>query len=1122
MSFTYTGNKVTRITDVAGNQYNYTYIGDYLASVVYPGGSDREDYFYEDSLVPGGLTRININNSPYAYFTYYPDGRANLNYHAGGVDSYQFSYSESTLLNGKNYYTHVTNPFGQKDIYGHIMVNGSKKFKAVSRTAAQYCPAANRNVEFDDNGFIDKSVDWKGNITDFTYNDKGQMTQRVVAQGQPEEKTYSYQWVAGDNRLQSITSTGSLITYTYTPTGRTSSTTEKNLSNYGTYGEQRTTSYSYSNHANGVLASMTVDGPRTDVSDTVTRQFDTKGNLISMTNSLGHLIAFSNYDLLGNVGRVTSANGLITDFTYNARGWLMSQTVQHPAGSQTTSYQYNAEHQPTKITYPNGYVVYHEYSLAYRLQRTRAGQGDQITYEYNNNGDVIAKRIQNEAVTIIPPPPSCWNNSGPYFYKTPAILLAVNCEPTVQTTVTDFQASFAEFDDIGRLHARVGNGGQRVEYWYDDNSNLTKTIDGAGNQTVMTYDARNRIKSRTDSLGGVTSYGYDSEGNLSSVTDARGLTTYYRYDGFNDLVQLESPDTGITTFQYNKAAQITSSTLNDGTTSSYTYDALGRTKTENKGGMTKTYVYDSGSYRKGKLYYVDDSSGRTIFYYDKVGNITRKYSKIGSTVYNTYYQYDGQNKLTQVTYPSGHKVGYTYDIKGRFESVDYINGSVTQSVASSFEYRPFGPAKAFTHGNGAIRTIDHDLDYRPTRIFTSGIQDLSYLFDSRDNITKITNTKQTSLTQTYGYDNESRLTAVTSTSGNHAYSYDNVGNRKSHYKNGSLSESLNYASSSNQMISSANNKGISTIYSYNTNGQTVSNSLDSFVYNGENRLSSYTDNKGITTSYQHNALGQRTKKSGYYGTTHYLYNENGSLIAEHNSTGTVQKEYVYLNGQVIGLIKNNVLYYVHNDHLGRAERITNQSKGTVWLASNYAFDRVVTTNSIADYNLGFPGQYFDMESGNYYNYFRDYDPSTGRYLQSDPIGLIGGINTYVYVAANPVNNIDPFGLARICYRSLDSWVTKATGIIGQRGSLADRQNNVIAHQQIIFEDAVGGDIGFGPDGLIKNENRNSEYGRCEGGYSDKKLREAVKNTPTGEYSFFSGDNNCQDWIDRVLDNYWGL
>jgi RHS repeat-associated protein len=62
------------------------------------------------------------------------------------------------------------------------------------------------------------------------------------------------------------------------------------------------------------------------------------------------------------------------------------------------------------------------------------------------------------------------------------------------------------------------------------------------------------------------------------------------------------------------------------------------------------------------------------------------------------------------------------------------------------------------------------------------------------------------------------------------------------------------------------------------------------------------------------------------------------------------------------------------------------------------------------FNIRFPGQYFDAKTGLHYNYFRDYDPTSGRYIESDPVGLEGGVNTYAYVGNNPLTRIDPYGL----------------------------------------------------------------------------------------------------------------
>jgi len=105
-------------------------------------------------------------------------------------------------------------------------------------------------------------------------------------------------------------------------------------------------------------------------------------------------------------------------------------------------------------------------------------------------------------------------------------------------------------------------------------------------------------------------------------------------------------------------------------------------------------------------------------------------------------------------------------------------------------------------------------------------------------------------------------------------------------------------------------------------------------------------------------------------------------------------------------------FYYHNDHLGTPQRMTDAGASIVWSADYAPFGDVLETVNTVTNNLRFPGQYFDAETGLHYNYFRDYDSSTGRYFSSDPIGLLGGINTYAYVSANPLKFIDPTGQQR--------------------------------------------------------------------------------------------------------------
>ena len=166
------------------------------------------------------------------------------------------------------------------------------------------------------------------------------------------------------------------------------------------------------------------------------------------------------------------------------------------------------------------------------------------------------------------------------------------------------------------------------------------------------------------------------------------------------------------------------------------------------------------------------------------------------------------------------------------------------------------------------------------------------------------------------------------------------------------------------------------------------------------------------------AWGSRITKAGtgYTGTIRYVYAEDGKLLGEYDNTGTIIAEHVYLNDTPVAVLKAAGAYLVQADHLNTPRAILGASNSLVWKWDSDAFGTTAANENPSalgafNYNLRFPGQYYDKETANHYNYFRDnYNPKIGRYMQSDPIGLRAGVNTYVYANGNPVNAIDQFGL----------------------------------------------------------------------------------------------------------------
>jgi RHS repeat-associated protein len=193
-----------------------------------------------------------------------------------------------------------------------------------------------------------------------------------------------------------------------------------------------------------------------------------------------------------------------------------------------------------------------------------------------------------------------------------------------------------------------------------------------------------------------------------------------------------------------------------------------------------------------------------------------------------------------------------------------------------------------------------------------------------------------------------------------------------------------------------------------------------------------TMNGVVAGQYSYNALGQRTHKlrTTATGTVQFVYHYDlgGRLIAETRPNGTLVRSYLWADDEPVAQIQNKPalaaeeLVYLHTDALGTPRLATDATQTVVWRFESQAFgtgkpETDPDGNGVGtQVRLRFAGQYYDAESGLHYNWNRYYDPRTGRYVTSDPIGLEGGLNTYAYVLNNPAKYYDFSGLYPDCIR----------------------------------------------------------------------------------------------------------
>lgn len=976
--------RLSDIVDSLGRTvtYNHDTIGN-LTSASGPNGSST--YGYTDTNNTHRLTSIDEGQG--AYINTYDDrGRVTRQTHGTGVIDFEY-----------------TTPYKK-----------TKMTTTIKDSSGNLLNTQIRTVEFDNNGMLVKLTDTFGNVTNYvrdsnttwilqegrtdivtgvttttaySYDTKENILTKTEAQGTVIEKTTfnTYHPVFNGVLTETVQSVvnpaqNRIVTNVYNErTGNLLTTTESGLLGNGTpyfY----TTTYDYD--ANGKVAS--IDGPRTDVSDITTYSYDpTTGSLSSITQPLIGTTTYSNFDGLGNPQTITDPNGNSTIYTYDTNGRV--STVKAPGDTNATQYFYVAgscgsscggANKIDHIILPEGNTIWYVYDSFGNLASIKDSQNNSINYAYDSEGNKLTEQIKDSGGTL-------------------------------QKTLS------YQYDALNRL-AKIVNPDATstyTQYGYDSRGNRTSSRNPNLAISNYAYDALNRLASVTQPGTITTTYGYNTNSNLSRLTDANGNATIYRYDDKGRVYQVISPDTGTTTYTYDPAGNLLTKTDAKGITIAYAYDALNRLKTIDYPADTDTvYTYDTCLNGKGRLCFMADASGTTTYEYTPKGQVKKETKVVDTVTYVTQYSYDMNGNMKTMTYPSGKVITYNYT---NDRAVSVLNGAA--NLASSITYKPFGGMNAITYGNGLIGTIGYDNQYRISSIAAGAILNLSYTgYDSNGNITAITNTLDVSKNKSFTYDNLDRLWTATSTGiwGSLAWTYDGVGNRQTENAG-----AYTYYQNTNK-LNTAN--GIA--FAYDNNGNTTTEAARQYVYNQNQRLIQVNDG-AITANYTYNGSGQRVKKVVNGVTTVFHYGLSGQIIAESNSAGTITAEYVYLNGQPLAKMEGANTYYYHNDHLGTPQKMTDSSGTVVWSADYKPFgEATVSQSSTLTNNLRFPGQYFDAETGLNYNYYRDYNPVIGRYLEADPIGLQGGINLYVYVRNNPSKGKDPFGLIEMCI----PWYSKSS------------------------------------------------------------------------------------------------
>jgi RHS repeat-associated protein len=839
-------------------------------------------------------------------------------------------------------------------------------------------PAGHRqDYSYDHDGHLQRIADSAGRSLEFSYNSRGRVD--TVTDHSGRVWRYGYD---GAGTLISVTDpAGGTRRYEYQP--------------YTPAGDSQTYAHLVRlvDAAGVVVTEVSYDGDRvasyTEGQNRYRYSYTPASRSVTKTDSLGAQRVYT-YSADGPITSVRDPVGGTESTDYDANGNRIR--YRDPLG-QDWRWTYDAQSRTTAALDPLGAQTTWEYpgTLPYP-SRIVSPAGRVTTLTYDSQARLTSLTDPTQARTAL-----TWGSDGYLRELRDALGQVTTITPNpggLPLTITDAAGRTTTFtyDAAGRVRSVTAPDGQVSQFEYDAVGRLLTQTTPAGAQVSYSYDAAGRLTTVTDPGGKTYRYDYDAYGRLASYTLSDGRRYQYRYRADNLLAEKVRPD---------------------GQVERYSYDAAGRLTGVSVGSEAITYGYDAA----GHLIAASNASGSVTRTYDAAGRLTRETVQ-GRTL---TYSYNAEGERIGVSGPAG-SVQYTRDARGDLTAVTAPEGSY------ALRYDALRQRTRLSYPNGTQVDYSYDPAYQLTQLAYSGpfSDTYQYQYDPRGQLTQASSSQ---VAWSYGYDPDGRLVSAQGPT-TFQYAYDLSGNRLEqgqHYDPANrltqdATYSYSYDGNGNLTQKQHRTSGARTVYRWNGFQQLVG--VERYP---DASASPPTD----TVAYTYDALGRRASRRVNGVVESYVY-DGLDRIARLDASGNLVEQVTFgpkIDEPWSVTDAHGVTHYLHGDRLGSVVAATDATT----LVGRYDYGPYGETLGTPP-TLGNAFRYTAREyeaDDLYYYRARYYDPTQGRFLSEDPIGLEGGLNTYSYVSGNPLSYVDPEGLQSIaaCANPANAAVCAEAGII---------------------------------------------------------------------------------------------